>query len=179
MPLSGAPLSQGPSKSKKKPTGLTLPRSLQTGVDFYVQGGQISFDAWYEWFPDYAYNFDGFGISVGDSIRMTASATSTASGSVKIENLSTGQTVSQDFSGESDQLCETNAEWIVEDFEENGGLVPFANFGTVTFTSATVGTAAGASADISSAQILDIKQNNKVLTACSQSGSSVTCSYKS
>lgn len=26
---------------------------LQTGVDFTVQGSRVSFDAWYEWFPDY------------------------------------------------------------------------------------------------------------------------------
>lgn len=27
---------------------------LQTGVDFYVEGSSIGFDAWYEWYPDYA-----------------------------------------------------------------------------------------------------------------------------
>lgn len=27
---------------------------LQTGVDFYVEGSEIGFDAWYEWYPDYA-----------------------------------------------------------------------------------------------------------------------------
>jgi hypothetical protein len=27
---------------------------LQTGVDFNVRGTSVSFDAWYEWFPDYA-----------------------------------------------------------------------------------------------------------------------------
>lgn len=25
---------------------------LQTGVDFYIQGSSISYDAWYEWYPD-------------------------------------------------------------------------------------------------------------------------------
>jgi hypothetical protein len=25
---------------------------LQTGVDFYVEGSSVSFDAWYEWYPD-------------------------------------------------------------------------------------------------------------------------------
>ncbi|KAJ6576837.1 peptidase A4 family-domain-containing protein [Mycena sp. CBHHK59/15] len=36
----------------------------------------------------------------------------------------------------SARLCQENAKWIVEDFEENGSLVPFANFGTVSFTGA-------------------------------------------
>jgi len=143
---------------------------LQTGVDFYVEGSSVSFDAWYEWFPDYAYTFSGFAVNAGNQIRMTASATSTSAGSVKIENLSTGKSVTHSFSGESDRLCETNAEWIVEDFSSGSSLVPFANFGTVTFT--------GCSPSVSGSEILDIKQNNKVLTSCSTSGSStVTCSY--
>lgn len=27
---------------------------LQTGMDFYAWKGQVAFDAWYEWYPDYA-----------------------------------------------------------------------------------------------------------------------------
>lgn len=27
---------------------------LQTGLDFYAWKGQVAFDAWYEWYPDYA-----------------------------------------------------------------------------------------------------------------------------
>ncbi len=74
---------------------------------------------------------------------MTATASSTASGSVKIENLSTGQTVTQSFSGESDVLCETNAEFIIEAFEEGGQQVNLADFTTVTFTDVSVSTAGG------------------------------------
>ncbi|KAK3316506.1 acid proteinase [Apodospora peruviana] len=151
---------------------------LQTGVDFYVQGSTVSFDAWYEWYPDYAYTFSNFAISAGDSITMTATATSTSSGSVTIKNNTKGKTVTHSFSGQSAHLCETNAEFIVEDFEENGSLVPFANFGTVTFTGAKVTTTSGATVGVSGASILDIKQNNVVLTNCGTSGSStVTCSY--
>lgn len=39
---------------------------LQTGVDFTVTtSGEVSYDAWYEWYPDYAYDFD-LTISAGD-----------------------------------------------------------------------------------------------------------------
>ncbi|KAK3936558.1 putative acid proteinase protein [Diplogelasinospora grovesii] len=150
---------------------------LQTGVDFYVQGTSVSFDAWYEWYPDYAYTFSGFAISAGDSITMTATATSTSSGSVTIVNNTKGKSVTHSFSGESADLCETNAEWIVEDFEENGSLVPFADFGTVTFTGCQVTTTSGGTLTASGATILDIQQNGQVLTDCSDSGSSVTCTY--
>ncbi|KAH8903593.1 hypothetical protein BR93DRAFT_947244 [Coniochaeta sp. PMI_546] len=150
---------------------------LQTGVDFNVQGTSVSFDAWYEWYPDYAYTFTGFSIAAGNTIKVTATATSTSAGSVTVTNVSTGKTVTHSFSGQSAKLCETNAEWIVEDFEENGALVPFANFGTVTFTGASVTTTSGSTLGVSGAQILDIKQGNTVYTDCSASGSSVTCTY--
>ncbi len=80
------------------------------------------------------------------------------------------------FSGQSAALQELNAEWIVEDFEENGGLVPFANFGTVTFTGASATTNSG-TVGPSGADIIDIRQNNKVLTDVTVSGSSVTVKY--
>ncbi|KAF2110796.1 peptidase A4 family-domain-containing protein [Lophiotrema nucula] len=151
---------------------------LQTGVDFYVQGTTVSFDAWYEWYPDYAYDFTGITVKAGDQIKMTVTASSTSGGSAVIQNLSTGKTVTKTFSGESNKLCETNAEWIVEDFSSSGGLVPFANFGTVTFSGASVTTTSSSTLGVSGAQILDIQQNNKVLTSCSTSGTStVTCSY--
>lgn len=150
---------------------------LQTGIDFYVDGSSISYDAWYEWLPDYAYTFTGFTLSAGDSIRMTVTASSKTAGTAKIENLTTGKSVSHSFSGQP-SLGEVNAEWIVEDFESNGALVPFANFGTVTFTSASA-VKNGATVGVTGATILDIKQNNQVLTDCSTSGSStVTCTYE-
>jgi hypothetical protein len=76
----------------------------------------------------------------------------------------------------SSALCEQDAEWIVEDFESGGSLVPFANFGTVTFTGASAKTASG-SVGPGSAILIDIQQNGKVLTQSSVSGSSVTVKH--
>jgi hypothetical protein len=149
---------------------------LQTGVDFYIQGGQVSFDGWYEWYPDYSYNFDTFRVSAGDTIRMTVTATSTAAGNAMLENMSTGQSVSQSFTRESNVLCETNAEWIVEDFSDGNSLVPLADFTTVTFTDATA-VSGGSTVDTSGATIMDIRQNGQVLTSCSGGGSEVSCTY--
>ena len=151
---------------------------LQTGVDFFAQGSTVSFNAWYEWYPDISYDFSGLAINAGDEIRMTVTATSGgAGGKALVENLTTGKSASHSFSGESDVLCETNAEWIVEDFSSSSGLVPFADFDTVTFTDASVTTGSG-KVGVSGATIMDIRQSNKVLTQCGTSGSSsVTCSY--
>ncbi|KUI52921.1 Aspergillopepsin-2 [Cytospora mali] len=143
---------------------------LQTGVDFYAGRGGVSFDAWYEWYPDYAYTFSGFSISAGDTIVMTADATSKKAGSVTLENTTTGKTVTHSFSAESDELCEYNAEWIVEDFESGLKLVPFADFDTVTFSDC--------SPSVSGSTIMDIRQSGSVLTSCSTSGTTkVTCEY--
>ena len=150
---------------------------LQTGVDFTIEDGEASFQAWYEWYPDYAYNFDSMTINAGDEITMVVTSTGTTSGEAIIENKTSGQKVSQQFSNENGALCNTNAEWIVEDFEQGGGLVPFCNFDAVTFTGATV-TSNGKPTGVTGSQVLNIKQSNVVLTSCSVSGESdVTCKY--
>lgn len=111
---------------------------------------------------------------------MKVVSTSTTSGTATIENLTTGKTVSETFTNVEDgSLCNYDAEWIVEDFEECGStceFVPFADFGTVTFTdvSAIIN---GATVTPADATIIDIEQSNKVLTSCSASSSEVTCTY--
>ena len=113
---------------------------------------------------------------------MTVTATSTTSGSAVIENLTTHQTVSQGFSGvTAGSLCEYNAEWIIEDFEECNGnscsLVPFADFGTVEFTSCSA-VKHGSTVGVTGATIFDIEQNGQILTSCSDTSSTVTCTYE-
>jgi len=139
---------------------------LQTGIDFTVdEDGSVSYDAWYEWYPDYAYDFPGFLISAGDVISLSVAASSSSKGTVVIENQTTGQKVTKTLSAPSasSTLGGQNAEWIVEDFEQNGQLVPFADFGTVVFTDAVAQTASE-TIDLSGATILDIRQDGQVLT---------------
>ncbi|KAI1325080.1 peptidase A4 family-domain-containing protein [Xylariaceae sp. FL0255] len=144
---------------------------LQTGVDFSIDdSGNVSYDAWYEWYPAASYDFDNFDVSAGDQIQMTVVASSTSGGTATLENLTSGQ------SGESSELCEQDAEWIVEDFESGGGLVTFADFDSVTFTGATA-IANGNTVDTTGATVFDIQQNSQTLTDCSNSGSTVTCNY--
>ncbi|KAI1809578.1 peptidase A4 family-domain-containing protein [Poronia punctata] len=151
---------------------------LQTGLDFSITAsGEVSYDAWYEWFPDYAYDFSGFPVQAGDEIRITVTASSPAAGVAILENLTTGGSVSHEFTNQENQLCEYDAEWIVEDYESGGSLVAFADFDSVTFTDASA-IQNGAQVGVDGAAILDIKQGDSVLTDCSTSGSSsVTCNY--
>jgi len=149
---------------------------LQTGVDFNYNGGSISFDAWYEWYPDYAYNFNGISISAGDTIKLTVTASSTTSGTAVIENVSTGKTVKKSLSS-SYALCEENAEWIVEDYTEGSGLVPLCDFGTVGFTNAYATTKSGSKVSPNGATVIDMQQNGKVLTSVTKSSSGVAIKY--
>ncbi|EPS99593.1 hypothetical protein FOMPIDRAFT_1124041 [Fomitopsis schrenkii] len=149
---------------------------LQTGVDFTIDdSGSVSYGAWYEWYPEPSYDFDSISFSAGDSVQLTVTASSTTSGTVVIENLSTGQTVTQDLTS-SYELCEENAEWIVEDYEEGDSLVPFADFGTVTFTGASATTGSG-SIGPGGATLFDIQQNGEILTSSSVSDSEVIIEY--
>ena len=107
---------------------------------------------------------------------MTVTASSKTGGTATITNETKGKTVSHTFSGQP-SLCEYNAEWIVEDFEEGSSLVPFADFGTVVFSSASATTTSGSSVGPSGATTIDIEQSGKVLTSVSVSSSSVTVEY--
>lgn len=153
---------------------------LQAGVDFTVdQNGDVSYDSWYEWFPDYAYDFDNFDINAGDVIQVDVIATSTTRGTLKLSNLSSGQKVSKTLNAPSGStLCRQNAEWIVEDFEQNGSLVPLSNFGTVVFTNAGTTLSTGGNEGLNAATIIDLKQGSTTYTSVSiNSGSQVTVEY--
>ncbi|KAH7028801.1 peptidase A4 family protein [Microdochium trichocladiopsis] len=148
---------------------------LQTGISFYADG---TYDAWYEWIPDYAHSFSNFAVSAGDQIQMSVDASSTTKGVATLSNLSTGKKVTHTFTGTPSTLCETNAEWIVEAFQEGGSQVELADFGKVTFTGASASGRSGTTTPAKS-QILDISPDNgrTVLTSCSAGSSTVTCSY--
>lgn len=136
---------------------------LQTGIDSYIQNGQKSYDAWYEWYPNSAENFN-LGLTAGDVIVAQVQSTSPSKGVAIIENKSTGQSVTKTLSAPSTSatLAGKNAEWIVEDFNTGNSQVPFANFGQVTFSGAQA-TAGDGKYGVNGGQILDIQQNGQLL----------------
>lgn len=139
---------------------------LQAGVDFTVtDSGQVSYDAWYEWYPDQSYYFVDFAVSAGNVIQVDITATSTTSGKVKITNISTGKHVSQTVNApKGSVLCRLNAEWIVEDFDLDENVLALNNFGTVLFTDACATLSTGGSEELGRAVVYNIKQGNTVYT---------------
>ena len=116
---------------------------------------------------------------------MSVVATSLTGGSASLENLTTGQKVSQSFSDvTAGSLCQTSAEFIIEDFEQcdesgnNCEPVPFASLSpAVKFTDCSA-TANGKSVPLSKGELTEVTINNKDETKCSISGSTLTCSYE-
>lgn len=93
-----------------------------------------------------------------------------------LENLSTGQSLSSDEINSTYALCGQNAEWIVEDFSNyDGTQVPLADFHNVTFTDAVASGTGTYTPD--GATIVNIAQQNQVLTSVEIHGSSVTVNY--
>ena len=139
---------------------------LQTGIDFTVNSaGEHSVAAWYEWYPNDAFNFASFPIAAGDVIEMSVLATSSSAGTVTLENVSSGKSVSKALTAPSSgsDIAGKNAEWIVEDYEEGSSLVPFADFGTITFTDCTAKTGSETLA-LSSASVIEISIYNLLVT---------------
>ena len=136
---------------------------LQTGIDSYISNGQESYDAWYEWYPNAAENFD-IDLTAGDVIVATVKSSSPSNGVAIIENKSTGQSVTKSLSAPSASatLGGQNAEWIVEDFNSGSSMVPFANFGQVTFSGAQAKASTG-DYGVNDASILEIQQNGQLL----------------
>ncbi|KAJ4482393.1 peptidase A4 family-domain-containing protein [Lentinula aciculospora] len=155
---------------------------LQAGVFFSVSGDTVEYGAWYEWWPDFATDVDtnDFPVSAGDVITVNIQATSNSEGTVTLVNESTGMSFTIDLTSPTKLsfLGGQNAEWIVEDYTQNGGLVPLADWGTVTFVNASASTSANNKLGLEDATVFDIEQFNDIMTSVSiNSDSSVSISY--
>lgn len=141
-----------------------------------MENGQASYSAWYEWYPAPLTSFDNFEVKPGDTVTMKVVATSKTSGTATVTNDSTGKSVTKTFANQP-SLCQQNAEWIVEDFATGGDLIPFAAFTPVHITDAKW-QANGNTYGLDGATLINIKQDDKVLTDCHIAGSTeVDCSY--
>ncbi|KAI0352774.1 concanavalin A-like lectin/glucanase [Trametes cingulata] len=158
---------------------------FQAGVDCWVENGQLTYNAWYEWVPDSSWNFTDFRISAGDVLTFRLVATSDREGTIDIENETTGQTTSKVLDAPpsppftNPQLSLQTAEWIMEDFFWYG-QVPLADFGSIKFTDASATTNAGSSVGLTDGTIVNLVLNNKARTDVTiDDASSATVKYLS
>jgi hypothetical protein len=106
----------------------------QTGTDADCSGSTPQYYAWYEMYPKFPVNLRGT-VRPGD--KLSASVTTNGSGSftLTISDSTQGWTNTTTARLKSAKLA--SAEVIAEAPSSSGGVLPLANFGTVSFSSAT------------------------------------------
>jgi hypothetical protein len=156
--------------------GVTSGDLIQAGTLHFVEADStLMYGAFYEILPAAAMVVD-MPISPGDSIRVSISETSVNQWFVSISDLTNGNTFVKNISYASSH---SSAEWVEEDPSyASGGLVPFANFGTVTFSgcNATVDSYLYGIADIGASPITLVSHRRPVAVPSAISGTGFSVS---
>ena len=117
----------------------------QTGTDSDCRSGAPAYYAWYEFYPHPSKLISGVSVHPGDVV----SAEVLYSGgrfTVSIQDLTTGASFSASAKVRGAQR--SSAEWIAEAPSSSGGILPLADFGTVSFGADTTGVASTCTATI-------------------------------
>lgn len=116
--------------------GVTSSDLIQTGTDDTVtRSGQVSTIAFYELLPDSETPIPGMTVSEGDNMSADISNLGAAAWKISISDVTRGENFSINVTYNSTL---STAEWVEEDPSfSSGGLVPFDNFGFVSFSGAT------------------------------------------
>jgi Peptidase A4 family len=141
---------------------------LQIGVDINIDSkGVPNYQSWFQWFPETCQYLipTQFPFSAGDDMFLAVQAFNSTAANVTIYNVSLGNIASFNVSSSKYPLLGLNAEWVVEDYDAGGEMVPLVNFGNVTFYNSFTGTVAGANMGPQQGDILEMADyNRKVLT---------------
>jgi len=140
------------------PTGGKSGTLLQTGVTMRCVRGVPQYVGFFEEYPsspNFSKEFLGFPVSPGDAIEASVFQGSNGSWETRLDDVTTGLSgvmgtgsgwgvfangsngtfVTQGSTAELRYAGGYSAEWIVEDYSQaDGSMIPFANYGTVTFT---------------------------------------------
>ena len=110
----------------------------QTGTDADCSSGTPTYYAWYEMYPKFPVNLSN-PVVPGDSMTAEVSA-SGGNFTLKISDSTRGWSFTTNQ--RSHKAARGSAEWIAEAPSSSGGVLPLANFGTVSFSSCTANGAA-------------------------------------
>jgi hypothetical protein len=118
----------------------------QIGTDSDCQGGVPTYYAWYEFYPHASFLISGLTISPGDNIQAeTSYNTASRNFTVTLTNVTTGGTFN--ISSKVGSARRSSAEWIAE-APSSGGVLPLADFGTISFGLDSTGDASTCDATI-------------------------------
>ena len=107
----------------------------QTGTDADCSGSTPQYYAWYEMYPKFPVNLKGT-VRPGD--HLSASVTTDGSGRFTLTITDSTQRWTNTTNARLKRAQLASAEVIAEAPSSSGGVLPLANFGTVSFSGATV-----------------------------------------
>jgi hypothetical protein len=103
----------------------------QIGTDSDWKNGKAVYYAWYEFYPQPSYLIKSVPIKAGDMISAEVIGSGTRF-RVTITDVTTGKSFS--IKATVQAAKKSSAEWIAEAPSSTSGVLPLANFGTVTFS---------------------------------------------
>jgi len=106
----------------------------QTGTDADCSGSTAQYYAWYEMYPKFPVNLKGT-VRPGD--HLSASVTANGNGSFTLTISDSTQGWTNTSTQRLKRATLASAEVIAEAPSSSGGVLPLANFGTVSFSGAT------------------------------------------
>jgi hypothetical protein len=155
----------------------------QIGTSADVVNGVPQYYAWVEMFPAYPANLS-MKVQPGDTI--SASVTGSGSGQFTLSITDTpkggGATESFTTTQSLPGAAQSSAEWIVEAPSSGFGVLPLANFGSVTFSSASYAVNGGAASAIPAAasyaiNLVNYSGTQASTSALNSSGTGFTVTY--
>ncbi len=147
----------------------------QTGTLVECYGGTPYQFAWYEMYPAAPVYFNNT-ITAGDT--MVSRVTATSSGAFTLYLADTTRGWSHTINQTNSSLARSSAEVIAEAPSSSSGVLPLANFGTVTFNSSTVNGGTLAASSPTSITMASGTITKATVSAISSSGTSFSCTWR-
>jgi peptidase A4-like protein len=120
----------------------------QIGTDSDCQNGKATYYAWYEFYPHPAFLISGMTIVPGDTIAAeTRYDASHQRFIVSLTNLTRSESFT--YSAKVKGAQRSSAEWIAEAPSGSGGILPLADFGTISYGFDTTGVLSTSDATVS------------------------------
>jgi hypothetical protein len=139
----------------------------QTGTDSDCSGRTPRYYGWYEMFPANPVNFTN-PVSPGDSFTASVTFSGTQTYTLVLKDITKGwtQTITKNQSG----LARSSAEVITEAPSSQSGVLPLANFGTVSYSASAANGTSLASQNPTEIIMIDSSNRDKDSTSAIGSG---------
>jgi hypothetical protein len=139
----------------------------QTGTDSDCSGRTPEYYGWYEMYPANPVNFSN-AVSPGDSFTASVTFSGTATYTLVLKDVTRGwtQTITKNQSG----LARSSAEVITEAPSSESGVLPLANFGTISYSASTANGTSLASQSPTEITMIDNSNADKDSTSAIGSG---------